>query len=186
MTKVLAKATLIAGAAFALAQPVLAQSVETRPYSEVEAEQRAYDQGRADEAEARAYAQGPEDGEMDVQRDAYHDGEQTDGYCYQRKAGARTTGTIVGAIAGGLLGNSMSSRWNRGSNTLGGVMIGGMLGRSLGGDSVQCYQDAYYSYDDGYYAPPAPPRGYVTVYFTSRPHYGHYNVHRGHGHRGHW
>ena len=51
MTKVLAKATLIASAALALGQPVLAQSVQTRPYSEVEAEQRAYEQGRADEAE---------------------------------------------------------------------------------------------------------------------------------------
>jgi hypothetical protein len=180
MTKVLAKATLIAGAILALAQPVLAQSVQTRPYSEVEAEQRAYEQGRADEASARAYAQG----RSDARREAYDDGERADGYCYQRKARSRTTGTIVGAIAGGLLGNSLSHRWDRGSNTLGGAIAGGMMGRSLGNDSVQCYQDTYYSYDDGYYAPPPAPRGYATVYFTSRPHYGHYNVYRGHRH--HW
>ncbi|EGF92340.1 rickettsia 17 kDa surface antigen family protein [Asticcacaulis biprosthecium C19] len=184
MTKVLAKATLIAGAVLALAQPVLAQSVETRPYSEVEAEQRAYEQGRADEASGRTYAQGRSQGHSDARQDVYEDGERADGYCYQRKSRSRTTGTIVGAIAGGLLGNSLSHRWDRGSNTLSGAMIGGMMGRSLGNDSVQCYQDAYYSYDDGYYAPPPAPRGYATVYFTSRPHYGHYNGHR--VHRRHW
>lgn len=189
MIKVLAKATLIAGAVSALAQPVLAQSYsaenskpesrqnepQLRPYSEVEAEQRAYERGRADEADARAYAEG----RRDSRREAYDDGERADGYCYQRKASARTSGTIFGAIAGGLIGNGLSNRWDRGGNTLGGAMIGGMMGRSLGDDSVQCYQEAYYSYDDGYYAPPTPPRGYVTVYFTSRPHYGYRNVYRG-------
>jgi hypothetical protein len=198
MSKVLAKATLIAGAVCALAQPVFAQSYQPepynadanssdaapqmRPYSEVEAEQRAYEQGRADEAEARAYAQG----RQKSREQTYEDGERADGYCYQRKASARTSGTIFGAIAGGLIGNSLSNRWNRGGNTLGGAMIGGMMGRSLGDDSVQCFQDAYYSYDDGYYAPPEPPRGYVTVYFTSRPHYGYRNIYRGRHHHRHW
>lgn len=195
MTKVLAKAALIAGAVVALAQPALAQSYQgessqaetnqpapqMRPYSEVEAEQRAYERGRADEAEARAYAHG----RRDSREEAYEDGERADGYCYQRKASARTSGTIFGAIAGGLIGNGVSNRWDRGGNTLGGAMIGGMLGRSLGDDSVQCYQETYYSYDDGYYAPPPAPRGYATVYFTSRPHYGYRNIYRGrHHHRG--
>jgi hypothetical protein len=195
MTKVLAKAALIAGAAIALAQPALAQSHQAeplqpedrhaepqmRPYSEVEAEQRAYERGRADEAGDRAYARG----RLDSRRDAYEDGERADGYCYQRKASARTSGTIFGAIAGGLIGNGLSNRWDRGGNTLGGAMIGGMMGRSLGDDSVQCYQETYYSYD-GYYAPPAPPRGYVTVYFTSRPHYGYRNIYRGPHHHRRW
>ncbi|MCR6658893.1 MAG: hypothetical protein NVV72_05945 [Asticcacaulis sp.] len=58
--------------------------------------------------------------------------------------------------------------------------MGGLLGNAVGSDSVQCYQNAYYSYDDGYYAPPPPPRGYVTVFFSSSPGYR-YSYHHYHG-----
>jgi len=200
MTPVTAKASLLIAAALMLAQPALAQTTEApppvadmRPYSEVEAEQRAYEQGRADEAADRAYAQGRADEALAAtpppEEDPAYRPVQYDGYCYQRQAHAQTTGTIVGAVAGALIGNSVSHRWNRGSNTIGGAMVGGMLGSAVGRDSVKCYQGAYYAYDDGYYAPPPPPRGYVTVYFGSRPSYGYYNrVYGGHHdhHRRHW
>ena len=177
MKHLLLKAGMAAGAVLMLVQPVLAQ--EMRPYSQVELQQ-AYERGRADQArDTRSATTLPRD--------------QPDGYCYQRQASARATGTIVGAVLGGMVGNGLSDRWNRGGNTIGGAMVGGILGSSVGGNSVACYQDAYYAYDDGYYAPPLPPRGYVTVFYSSRPSYGYGHVYRrpygygrpyyGHGHR---
>ncbi|MFT4074642.1 MAG: glycine zipper 2TM domain-containing protein [Asticcacaulis sp.] len=173
MKSLITKTCLIAGAAVMLAQPVLAQEttqattqatsqVESttaptlRPYSQVELRE-AYERDRADQA--RDSGRPPE-------------GREPAGYCYQRQANARTTGTIVGAVLGGMVGNSLSNRWDRGSNTVGGALVGGVIGNAVGQGSVECYQNAYYAYDDGYYAPPRPPRGYVTVFFDSTPGYG--------------
>jgi hypothetical protein len=173
MKSLMTKACLLAGATLMLAQPVLAETVATqdstqnadtppapnlRPYSQVEL-RRAYEQGRADQA-------------RDSGLPPAREGREPAGYCYQRQASARATGTIVGAVLGGVVGNGLSDRWNRGGNTIGGALIGGMLGNSVGQDSVQCYQNAYYGYEDGYYAPPPPPRGYTTIFFSSSPGYG--------------
>ncbi|MDV6331655.1 glycine zipper 2TM domain-containing protein [Asticcacaulis sp. 201] len=173
----ISKACLIASVAVMLAQPVLAQTTPTdshqatrsdaqpemRPYSQAELRQ-AYDRGRADQAADMARDSGlPPPGREPV------------GYCYQRKSSARTTGTIVGAVLGGVIGNGLSNRWDRGGNTIGGAMVGTMLGSAVGDNSVDCYEQAYYAYDDGYYAPPPPPRGYTTVFFSSEPVYGHYH-----------
>ena len=184
ITKTCPKIWLLVGAALMLAQPVLAQdstqntdnetqadaapAPNLRPYSQTELRQ-AYEQGRADQAKDTASDSGrpPE-------------GREPAGYCYQRQSSARATGTIVGAVLGGMVGNGLSNRWNRGGNTIGGALVGGMLGNAVGSDSVQCYQNAYYAYDDGYYAPPPPPRGYVTVFFSSSPGYGYgYHHYRG-------
>lgn len=178
MKSLITKTCLIAGVAVMLAQPVMAQEAAQtttqatsqsesasapilRPYSQTELRE-AYERGRADQAK-------------DMARDSGRppEGREPAGYCYQRQANARTTGTIVGAVLGGMVGNGMSNnRWDRGSNTVGGALVGGMIGNAVGQGSVECYQNAYYAYDDGYYAPPPPPRGYVTVFFDSTPDYG--------------
>ncbi len=180
MKSLITKTCLVGGAALMLVQPAMAQTGDTqidaasnlRPYSQTEL-RRAYEQGLADQA--RDSGRPPE-------------GREPAGYCYQRQASARATGTIVGAVLGGVIGNGLSNRWNRGGNTIGGAMVGGMFGNAVGQDSVQCYQNAYYGYDDGYYAPPSPPRGYVTVFFSSSPGYGYgYHHYRGRPYYGrHW
>lgn len=91
-----------------------------------------------------------------------------DGYCYAKKEHAKTTGTVVGAIAGGLLGSQISKN-ERGLGTVGGAVIGGVVGRSIGNSSVKCLNGEYYSYQSGYYAPASPPEGYDVVYYKTRP-----------------
>jgi len=178
MKSLMTKTCLAAAMVLMLVQPAMAQTGDAeaapnlRPYSQNELRD-AYERGRADQA--RESGRPPE-------------GREPAGYCYQRQSSARATGTIVGAVLGGVVGNGLSNRWNRGGNTVGGALVGGMIGNAVGQDSVQCYQNAYYAYDDGYYAPPPPPRGYVTVFFSSSPGYG-YGYRHYHGrpyyHR-HW
>ncbi|GAA0657560.1 hypothetical protein FHT00_002253 [Sphingomonas insulae] len=55
---------------------------------------------------------------------------------YYRDRGGRrcnngSTGTIVGAIAGGLLGRTIDTRGDRSLGTLGGAVAGGLAGRAL-------------------------------------------------------
>ena len=47
----------------------------------------------------------------------------------QRNSGG--TGTIVGAIAGGLLGRTIDTRGDRTIGTLGGAVLGGLAGRAV-------------------------------------------------------
>ncbi len=91
-----------------------------------------------------------------------------DGYCYAKKADAKTTGTVVGAIAGGLLGSQISKN-ERGLGAVGGAVVGGAIGRNIGANSVKCLNGEYYSYQTGYYAPGPAPDGYTTVYYKTRP-----------------
>jgi uncharacterized protein YcfJ len=46
-------------------------------------------------------------------------------------AGCKTTGTAVGAVAGGLLGNAVAGRGSRTEGTLLGAGVGGLLGRQV-------------------------------------------------------
>jgi len=92
-----------------------------------------------------------------------------DGYCYERKDQARTTGTLLGAVIGAAVGNGASRYYDRGSNTIAGAMVGAMIGNTVGNSSVTCYGGRYYAYDEGYYAPPPPPEGYTVVYYETRP-----------------
>lgn len=48
-----------------------------------------------------------------------------------RRCNNGSTGTIVGAIAGGLLGRTIDTRGDRSLGTLGGAVAGGLAGRAL-------------------------------------------------------
>ncbi len=93
---------------------------------------------------------------------------QYDGYCYAKQGDAKTTGTVVGAIAGGLLGSQISKN-ERGLGAVGGAVAGGAIGRQIGKSSVKCYNGEYYSYQTGQYTPAAAPDGYQVVYYNQRP-----------------
>jgi hypothetical protein len=49
-----------------------------------------------------------------------------------RRCNDGSTGTIVGAIAGGLLGRTIDTRGDRTLGTLGGAVAGGLAGRAIG------------------------------------------------------
>jgi surface antigen len=57
----------------------------------------------------------------------------------------RAAGTIVGAIAGGLIGNSIGRGGGRAAATVGGVFLGGVVGNQIAGD-VDC-DDRPYAFD---------------------------------------
>ncbi len=99
---------------------------------------------------------------------------QYDGYCYAKQGDAKTTGTVVGAIAGGLLGSQVSKH-ERGLGTVGGAVVGGVVGRQIGKSSVKCYNGEYYSYQTGQYTPAEAPDGYQVVYYQNRPDSGAYS-----------
>lgn len=69
--------------------------------------------------------------------------------CRQQRNDSRTAGTVIGALAGGLLGAGVSNG-NAGA-TIGGVIIGGIAGNAIGGD-VDCRNRRYAirAYDDGF------------------------------------
>src|SRR6266446_5319263 len=83
--------------------------------------------------------------------------------------GRRDTGTAVGAIGGGLVGNA-ASHGNTGG-TIAGAVIGGLAGNVIGGSNCEQrrysrsepYREAYYYDGDGYqhyYRRHARPVGY--------------------------
>ncbi|MGZ3304493.1 MAG: glycine zipper 2TM domain-containing protein [Asticcacaulis sp.] len=107
-------------------------------------------------------------------QNGYDNGANYDGYCYAKKKADAKTGTIVGAIAGGLIGSQVSKH-ERGLGTVGGAVIGGAIGNQVGKSSAKCYNGAYYSYQSGYYTPPPAPDGYEVVYYNQRPDRGYYS-----------
>lgn len=58
-----------------------------------------------------------------------------DGYC-RRSSG--TTGTIVGAVAGGVIGNQVAKRRDKTVATVAGAVVGGLLGRSIARGRTVC------------------------------------------------
>lgn len=59
----------------------------------------------------------------------YSDVEYVD-QCQKERASSNTAGTIIGALAGGLLGGAMSHHGNGGA-VVGGVLLGGLVGNAL-------------------------------------------------------
>jgi len=93
--------------------------------------------------------------------------------------GRRDTGTAVGAIGGGLIGNA-AGHGNTGA-TIAGAVIGGLAGNLIGGSNCEQrrysrnepYREAYYYDGDGYqhyYRRHARPVGY----YYDRDGYLHY------------
>ena len=52
-------------------------------------------------------------------------------YRYQRRCDAGTGGTVIGAIAGGLLGNTVAGRGDKTLGTVVGAVGGGLAGRAI-------------------------------------------------------
>ena len=92
---------------------------------------------------------------------------QYDGYCYVKK-GSNTTGTVVGAVAGGALGSQVSKN-EKGLGTIAGAVLGGVIGNQVGKTNDTCLNGEYYSYQSGSYSPAHAPEGYNIVYYKSRP-----------------
>jgi uncharacterized protein YcfJ len=90
-----------------------------------------------------------------------------EGYCYVKK-GSNTTGTVVGAVAGGALGSQVSKN-ERGLGTVAGAVLGGVIGNKVAKSNDTCLNGEYYSYQSGSYTPSYAPDGYDIVYYKSRP-----------------
>lgn len=71
--------------------------------------------------------------------------------CHEQNAAA---GTIVGAIAGGIIGNQFGRGGGRVAATAGGVILGGMVGNAIAGD-IDCDDRpyAFRVYDQGFAGP---------------------------------
>lgn len=91
-----------------------------------------------------------------------------DGYCYVKQNDAKTTGTVIGALAGAAIGSQVSKH-ERGLGAVGGAVVGGAVGRQIGKSSVKCLNGEYYSYNTGQYTPAPAPDGYAPVYYEQRP-----------------
>ncbi|WP_395670780.1 glycine zipper 2TM domain-containing protein [Phenylobacterium sp.] len=87
-------------------------------------------------------------------------------------AACKTTGTAVGAIAGGLLGNAVAGRGARTEGTLLGAGVGGLLGREVAksncGNKRRVYRSARADYRS---ARPVRYASYDRCRYENRPHY---------------
>ncbi len=63
------------------------------------------------------------------------DDRRGDGQCRRSSGG---TGTVVGAIAGGVIGNQVARRNDRTVATVAGAVVGGLLGRSIDRGRTVC------------------------------------------------
>ncbi len=73
--------------------------------------------------------------------------EYYDNDCHDNNAAA---GTVVGAIAGGLIGNQFGHGGGRVAATVGGAVVGGVVGNKIAGD-MDC-DDRHYAFDAYYHA----------------------------------
>lgn len=106
-----------------------------------------------------------------------------DGFCYQKESNTKTKGTVIGAVAGGALGNVVASDGRKTEGTILGAVIGAAIGNQVGEHQKEtaranCLNDQYFVYDNGRYDPPPPPQGYRVAYFNDRPAYNSYYVHK--------
>jgi surface antigen len=110
-------------------------------------------------------------------RDDYYSASDHHAYrreCERQRANNQVGGLVFGAIAGGLLGNVVSSRRNRGGATAIGAVVGGALGAGIA-SNMNC-DDRYYvhqTYYDGF------ERGYSNrTYQWRNPNTGHHGAFR--------
>lgn len=138
-----------------------------------QSDQGYYDQGNVGQG---YYDQGYAD-QGYYPRDDYYSA--SDHYAYRRecerqRANNQVGGLVFGAIAGGLFGNAIAGRHNRGGATAMGMIMGGALGAGIAGN-MDC-DDRYYfhqTYYDGF------ERGYSNrTYQWRNPNTGHHGAFR--------
>jgi surface antigen len=80
-------------------------------------------------------------------RDHYYYGSE----CHEQN---KTAGTVLGAIAGGIIGNQFGSGGGKAAATIGGVVLGGAIGNSIGSD-IDCRDrpHAFRAYNDSFRGP---------------------------------
>jgi surface antigen len=88
------------------------------------------------------------------------------------------TGTIVGAIAGGIIGNQFGRGGGRTAATIGGVFLGGLAGNQIAGDMpCEDRRYAFQVYSDGFNGPIGQrsewrnPRGDYGYFTPTREYY---------------
>ena len=97
---------------------------------------RNYDRYRTDYDASRYYRSGPYEERYLTSNDEIYRGSDGRYYC---KRSDGTTGLIVGAAAGGLLGNMVTNGGNRLPGTLIGGALGALLGRQIDrSDDIRC------------------------------------------------
>jgi Ni/Co efflux regulator RcnB len=69
--------------------------------------------------------------------------------CRQERKGNEAAGTVIGAIAGGLIGNAVSHGRDRGLATAAGAVGGGYVGNRVAASASGSCPDGYVAYDDG-------------------------------------
>lgn len=85
----------------------------------------------------------------------YYDDRRT---CEQERNDRTMAGVLLGAVAGGVLGNNVASTGNQGDGTILGAILGGAAGGAIARGRNDC--DDYYGegsydpYDEGYAEPP--------------------------------
>jgi uncharacterized protein YcfJ len=114
------KTMLALGAALTLLTPMTAANAQHRGYD------RGYERG---------YQEGRYESEQVGRNTRVWRGD--DGRYYCRRSNG-TTGLIIGAAGGALLGREVDSRGNRATGTILGAALGGLLGRELQRGRARC------------------------------------------------
>jgi hypothetical protein len=110
--------------------------------------------------------------------------------CRRANQNNEVAGTLVGAVAGGLIGNAITHGRDRAAGTAIGAVGGAVIGNRIAASSNQPCPDGYYAYEDGvvtdgyaqtqyqyrtdgarYLGPPVYERGYNAQPFTQTPAY---------------
>lgn len=94
-------------------------------------------------------------GQSGAYHQSYNDYDYYRRECERQRSNNQVGGLVFGAIAGGLFGNAVSGRGNRGGATAAGAIMGGALGLAIG-SNLDC--------DDGYYAQTAYYGGFEAGY----------------------
>ena len=70
--------------------------------------------------------------------DRYYQNNNRNNYNYQRCNNSGTGGTIIGAVAGGLLGDQVARRGSRTEGTIIGAAVGALAGRAIDKSGNNC------------------------------------------------
>jgi Ni/Co efflux regulator RcnB len=84
--------------------------------------------------------------------------------CREARHDQQVTGTVIGAVAGGLLGNAVSHGGGRAGGTILGAVGGAVIGNQLASSSGRACPDGYEAYDDGVRTEVAPSAAYPDPY----------------------